>query len=104
MRAHLTGRTVRVLIGTEPTNLVTRDVSEVKVTWEGFAGDNHEGPTRPADVRVKWFPRGRAHPQHAAGVAGVHRGARAHCRRAGAAAGHAPLLPRGRHLGGGRGE
>jgi len=34
MPAHLTGRTVRVLIGTEPTNLVTRDVSEVKVTWE----------------------------------------------------------------------
>ena len=58
MPAHLTGRTVRVLIGTEPKNLVTRDVSEVKVTWEGFAGDNHEGPTRPADVRVKWFPRG----------------------------------------------
>ena len=58
MPAHLTGRTVRVLIGTEPKNLVTRDVSEVKVTWEGFAGDNHEGPTRSADVRVKWFPRG----------------------------------------------
>ena len=58
MPAHLTGRTVRVLIGTEPKNLVTRDVSEVKVTWEGFAGDNHEGLTRLADVRVKWFPRG----------------------------------------------
>ena len=58
MPAHLTGRTVRVLIGTEPKNLVTRDVSEVKVTWEGFAGDNHAGLTRPADVRVKWFPRG----------------------------------------------
>ena len=36
MPAHLTGRTVRVLIGTEPTNLVTRDVSEVTVTWEGI--------------------------------------------------------------------
>ena len=57
MPALLTGRTVRVLIGTERKNLVTRDVSEVKVTWEGFAGDNHEGLTRPADVRVKWFPR-----------------------------------------------
>jgi hypothetical protein len=34
MPAHLTGRTVRVLIGTEPTNLVTPDVSEVKVTSE----------------------------------------------------------------------
>ena len=54
----LTGRTVRVLIGTECKNLVTRDVSEVKVTSEVFAGDNHEGLTRPADVRVKWFPRG----------------------------------------------
>ena len=58
MPAHLSGSTVRVLIGTEPKNLVTRDVSEVKVTWEGFAGDNHEGLTRLADVRVKWFPRG----------------------------------------------
>ena len=58
MPAHLSGSTVRVLIGTEPKNLVTRDVSEAKVTWEGFAGDNHEGVTRSADVRVKWFPRG----------------------------------------------
>src|SRR5262245_6905834 len=58
MLAHLSGSTVRVLIGTEPTSIVTHDVSEVKVTWEGFAGDNHEGLTRSADVRVKWFPRG----------------------------------------------
>jgi len=58
MPIHLTGHTIRVLIGTEPKSLVTRDVSEVKVTWEGFAGDRHAGLTRPADVRVKWFPRG----------------------------------------------
>ncbi len=58
MPTHLTGRTVHVLIGTEKKSLVTRDVSEVKVTWEGFEGDRHAGLTRPADVRVKWFPKG----------------------------------------------
>lgn len=58
MPTHLTGRTVRVLIGTEKKSLVTRDVSEVKVTWEGFEGDRHAGLTRAADVRVKWFPKG----------------------------------------------
>jgi hypothetical protein len=56
-RAPHRGRAVRVLIGTEPKNLVARDISEAKVTWEGFSGDNHAGLTRPADVRVKWFPR-----------------------------------------------
>jgi hypothetical protein len=55
---HLTGSTVRVLLGTESKSLVTRDVSEVKVAWEGFVGDRHSGLTRPADVRVPWFPRG----------------------------------------------
>jgi hypothetical protein len=58
MPTHLTGRTVHVLIGTEKKSLITRDVSEVKVTWEGFEGDRHAGLTRPADVRVKWFPKG----------------------------------------------
>ena len=58
MRTHLTGRTARVLLGTEKKSLVTRDVSEVKVTWEGFEGDRNAGLTRPADVRVKWFPKG----------------------------------------------
>lgn len=58
MPTHLTGRTVRVLIGTEPKSLVTRDVSEVKVSFEGFVGDRHAGLTRKADVRVPWFPRG----------------------------------------------
>lgn len=58
MPTHLTSRTVRVLIGTEPKSLVTRDVSEVKVSFEGFVGDRHAGLTREADVRVPWFPRG----------------------------------------------
>jgi hypothetical protein len=55
---HLTGRTLRVLIGPEPKNLVTRDVPEVKVSLEGFVGDRHAGLTRKADVRTPWFPRG----------------------------------------------
>ena len=127
MPAHLTGRTVRVLIGTEPTNLVTRDVSEVTVTWEGFAGDNHEGPTRPADVRVKWFPRdvpirntrqvslvsteelaliagALELPQVLAAWLGANLELAGIPRLTELPSGHAPLLPRGRHLGGGRGE
>ncbi|XXF76750.1 MOSC domain-containing protein [Myxococcaceae bacterium GXIMD 01537] len=57
-KPHLTGSTVRVLLGVEPSHLATRDVSEARVTWEGFDGDRHAGLTRPADVRVPWFPRG----------------------------------------------
>jgi hypothetical protein len=58
MSTNLTGRTVRVLIGTEPKNHVTRDMPEVKVSFEGFVGDRHAGLTRPADVRTPWFPKG----------------------------------------------
>jgi hypothetical protein len=58
MTPQLTGRTVRVLIGPEPKNLVTRDMPEVKVAFEGFVGDRHAGLMRPADVRTPWFPRG----------------------------------------------
>ncbi len=56
--ATLTGRTVRVLIATEPKTFVTRELSEVKVLFEGLAGDRHAGLTRPSDVRTPWFPRG----------------------------------------------
>jgi hypothetical protein len=58
MSTHLTGRTVRVLIAPEPKNLLTRDMPEVKVSFEGFVGDRHAGLTRPADVRMPWFPKG----------------------------------------------
>jgi len=58
MATHLTGRTVRVLIGPEPKNHVTRDMPEVKVGLEGFVGDRHSGLTRRADVRTPWFPKG----------------------------------------------
>ncbi|WP_309242969.1 MOSC domain-containing protein [Hyalangium versicolor] len=58
MSTPLMGRTLRVLIGPEPKNLVTRDVPEVKVSLEGFMGDRHAGLTRKADVRTPWFPRG----------------------------------------------
>lgn len=58
MSTHLIGRTVRVLIGPEPKNLVTRDMPEVRVSFEGFVGDRHAGLTRPADVRTPWFPKG----------------------------------------------
>lgn len=58
MSTHLTGRTVRVLIGPEKKNLVTRDVPEVKVAFEGFVGDRHAGLTVPSHPRTKWFPKG----------------------------------------------
>ncbi len=54
----LTGSTVRLLLGTERKSLVSHDVPEVQVTFEGFVGDKHSGLTRPADVRVPWFPKG----------------------------------------------
>jgi hypothetical protein len=58
MSSSLTGRTVRVLIGTEPKTHVSREVVEAKVSFEGFVGDQHAGLTRPADTRMPWFPRG----------------------------------------------
>lgn len=58
MATKLTARTVRVLIGAEPKNHVTRDMPEVKVGFEGFVGDRHSGLTRKADVRTPWFPKG----------------------------------------------
>jgi hypothetical protein len=58
MATPLTGRTVRVLIGAEPKNHITRDMPEVKVGFEGFVGDRHSGLTRKSDVRTPWFPKG----------------------------------------------
>ncbi|MBU8896132.1 MOSC domain-containing protein [Corallococcus sp. M34] len=59
MRApHLTGRLVRVLLCTEQKTFVTRELPEVRLSFEGIEGDRHAGLTRPADVRTPWFPRG----------------------------------------------
>jgi hypothetical protein len=58
MSTQLTARTVRVLIGPEKKSHVTRDMPEVRVAFEGFVGDRHAGLTRPADVRMPWFPKG----------------------------------------------
>jgi len=38
--------------------LVSTPVEAVTVTLDGFAGDRHAGPTRRADARVPFFPRG----------------------------------------------
>ena len=35
-----------------------RSLDRLTVTHEGIVGDRHAGFTRPADVRVPWFPRG----------------------------------------------
>ena len=58
MPAHLTGRAVRVLVCTEKKTFVTRELPEVKVSFEGIEGDRHAGLTWPADVRTPWFPKG----------------------------------------------
>lgn len=33
-------------------------MASVEATLEGFAGDKHTGPTRRADARAPWHPRG----------------------------------------------
>jgi len=54
----LVGQVVRVLVCTEKKTFVTRELSEVGVTFEGIDGDRHAGHTRPADVRTPWYPKG----------------------------------------------
>lgn len=54
----LVGRAVRVLVCTEKKTFVTRELPEVRVTFEGIEGDRHAGHTRPADVRTPWYPKG----------------------------------------------
>jgi hypothetical protein len=46
MSTQLTGRTVRILIGPEPKNHVTRDMPEVKVSFEGVGGAAGRHPPR----------------------------------------------------------
>jgi hypothetical protein len=66
------GQIVEVLIGERPllatlgekqaspdgAYLVSTPVPRVSVTLDGFAGDRHAGPTRRADGRTPFYPRG----------------------------------------------
>jgi hypothetical protein len=52
------GTVAAVLVATERGSLVARELPEVRVTFEGFAGDKHAGLTRKSDVRTPWYPRG----------------------------------------------
>lgn len=72
MTAAQVGRIAEVLIGehallatlaekqASPSGayLVTTPVPEVAVTLNGFVGDRHAGPTRRADGRTSFYPRG----------------------------------------------
>lgn len=39
-------------------DFVSRAVPRLDLTFEGLAGDRHAGPTRAADARTPWHPRG----------------------------------------------
>lgn len=56
--SRLEGVVTSLFVGNDPTSLVKRRVSEVKVTFEGFAGDKHAGLTRKADSRTPHYPKG----------------------------------------------
>ena len=72
MAQTVAGRVVDVLIGREPlletlaekqaspdgSYLITTRVLEVSVDLDGFVGDRHAGPTRRADGRTPFYPRG----------------------------------------------
>jgi MOSC domain-containing protein YiiM len=49
---------VRALLIADGRNFVSRAVPRLELTFEGLAGDRHAGPTRPADARTPWHPRG----------------------------------------------
>lgn len=54
----LTGRVVEALIGADPASLVTSSREQVRVTFDGFDGDRHNGRTRLANARDPHYPRG----------------------------------------------
>lgn len=54
------GRVTALLVNSDRSSgLVSAPCPEVDVTWEGFAGEDHGGLTRPSCVRViRQYPRG----------------------------------------------
>jgi hypothetical protein len=68
MQQHMQGEVAALLISPPLTReervargvtyLASTPVEAVTVTLDGFAGDRHAGPTRRADARVPFFPRG----------------------------------------------
>lgn len=56
--SRLEGVVTGLFVENDPTSLVKRRVSEVEVTFEGFAGDKHVGLTREADSRTPRYPKG----------------------------------------------
>jgi hypothetical protein len=53
----ITGKTLAVLIGSDPHSLLTTRQAQVIVNFEGFEGDKHTGFTRLADGRTPYYPR-----------------------------------------------
>lgn len=47
----------RLLVADGP-DFATRDTNEAALVFGGIAGDLHAGPTRGADARTPWHPRG----------------------------------------------
>lgn len=54
----LTGRTLAVLIATDPGSLISTRRARIEVSLEGFVGDRHYGFTRPAGARERHYPPG----------------------------------------------
>lgn len=54
----ITGIVQGVYSGITPGTLVTTSFSEVDVSFEGIAGDQHAGLTRRSDGRTPYYPRG----------------------------------------------
>ena len=53
-----TGRAERLAVA-KGEDIGAEVVERLDVTHEGIPDDRHVGFTRPADVRVRWFPRGK---------------------------------------------
>jgi hypothetical protein len=53
----LAGRVVQTYVA-DGADFVTRAVPELAFDLDGAPGDRHRGPSRPADARVPWYPRG----------------------------------------------
>lgn len=58
VRYKLTGKTIGLYIGTDPTTSVTTPQDQVDALFSGFDGDQHAGITRKSDSRTPFYPRG----------------------------------------------